>query len=143
MQHHFLHQIFCNSTVCVTNICKFVFDSKETTHAEINVQNFVTQKMLMQNFLLQKNTCKNKLSKVFDYLVRVHNDKGLKLCEREGTGERIFIFWPFERSHKQASTLLQAAVHPEAFVLKFQFCMLPVPSGSHNFNPLSLWTRTK
>ena len=40
--------------VCVTNICTFIFDSRETTHAEINVQNFVTQKMLMQNFLTQK-----------------------------------------------------------------------------------------
>ena len=26
-------------------------------------------------------------SKIFDYLVRVHNDKGLELCGREGTGE--------------------------------------------------------
>ena len=69
----------------MTNICTFIFDSKETTHAEINVQNFVTQKMLMQNLLLQKNACKNKSSKIFDYLVRVHNDKGLELCRREGT----------------------------------------------------------
>ena len=44
--------------------------------------------MLMQNFLSQKkNACKNKSSKIFDYLVRVHNDQGLKLCGREGTGE--------------------------------------------------------
>ena len=41
----------------------------------------------MQNFLSQKNACKNKSSKVFDYLVRVHNDKGLELCGREGTGD--------------------------------------------------------
>ena len=40
--------------VCVTNICTFIFDRKETTYGEINVQNFVTQKMLMQNFLSQK-----------------------------------------------------------------------------------------
>ena len=74
--------------VCVTSNCKFIFDSKETTHAEINVQNFVTKKMLMQNFLSQKkNACKNKSSKIFDYLARVHNDKGLELCGREGTGK--------------------------------------------------------
>ena len=65
----------------------FIFDSKETTHAKINVQNFVMQKMLIQNFLSQKNACKNKSSKIFDYLVHVHNDKGLELCGREGTGE--------------------------------------------------------
>ena len=53
LQHHFLHQNFCIIIVCVTNICTFIFDSKETTIAEINVQNFVTQKMLMQNFLSQ------------------------------------------------------------------------------------------
>ena len=64
-----------------------MFDSQETTHAEINVQNFVTQKKLMQNFLSQKNACKNKSSKIFDYLVRVHNDIGLELCEREGSGK--------------------------------------------------------
>ena len=46
----------CITIVCVTNTCTFIFDSKETTHAEINEQNFVTQKMLMQNFLLQKKT---------------------------------------------------------------------------------------
>ena len=85
LQQHFLHQIFCLAIVCVTNICTFIFDSEETTHAKINVQNFVTQKMLMQNFLSQKNACKNKLSKTFDYLVRVHNDKGLELCGREAS----------------------------------------------------------
>ena len=47
-------KIFCITIVCVTNICTFIFDSKKTTHAEIDVQNFVTQKMLMQNFLSQK-----------------------------------------------------------------------------------------
>ena len=46
--------MFCITIVGVTNICAFVLDSKERTHAETNVQNFVTQKMLMQNFLLQK-----------------------------------------------------------------------------------------
>ena len=70
LQHRFLHQIlwiyFCNivfcikivciTIFCVTNICTFIFGSKETTHAEINVQNFVTQKMLMQNFSSQKKT---------------------------------------------------------------------------------------
>ena len=50
-------KIFCITIVCVTNICAFIFDSKETTHAEINVQNFVTQKKLMQNFLSKKKTC--------------------------------------------------------------------------------------
>ena len=74
----FCLKIFCITIACVTNICTFIFDSKET-HAKINVQNFVMQKMLMQNFLLQKNTCKNKSSKVFDYLVHVHNGKGLEL----------------------------------------------------------------
>ena len=38
---------------------------------------------------------------------------------------------------------LVAAVHPEAFVLKFQFYTLSVPSRLHNSNPLSLWTRIK
>ena len=84
---HFLHQNFYITIICVTNICTFIFDWKETTHAEINEQNFVTQKMLMQNFLSQKNACKNKSSKIFDYLVRVHNDKGLELCRRKGTGK--------------------------------------------------------
>ena len=89
---YFCNIIFCIKNICitivfVTNICTFIFDSKETTHAEINVQNFVTQKMSMRNFLSQKNACKNKSSKIFDYLVRVHNDKGLELCGREGTDE--------------------------------------------------------
>ena len=79
--------MFCITIVCVTNICTFIFDSKERTHAEINVQNFVTQKKLMQNFLSQKNVSKNKSSKIFDSSVRVHNDERLKLCGREGTGE--------------------------------------------------------
>ena len=83
----FCIRIFCITIACVKNICTFIFDSKETTHAEINVQNFVTQKILMQNFLSQKNACKNKSSKIFDYLVRVHNDQGLKLCGREGTSK--------------------------------------------------------
>ena len=82
-----MHQNFCNTIVCVTNICTFIFDSKGTTLAEINVQNFVTQKMLMQNFLSQKNARKSKSSKIFGYLVRVHNDQGLKLCGWKGTGE--------------------------------------------------------
>ena len=35
----------------------FIFGSqRKTTHAEINVQNFVTQKMLMQNSLSPKIT---------------------------------------------------------------------------------------
>ena len=83
----FCIKIFCITIVCVTNIGTFIFDSKETTYAEINVQNFVRQKMLMQNFLSQKNACKNKSSKIFEYLVRVRNDQGLKLCGREGRGE--------------------------------------------------------
>ena len=83
----FCIKIFCITIVCVTKICTFSFDSKETTHAKINVQNLVTQKMLMQNFFSQKSACKNKWSKIFDYLVRVHNDKGLELCGREGLGE--------------------------------------------------------
>ena len=56
LQHHFLHQNFCITIVRVTNIFTFIVDSKETTHAEINVQNFVTQKMLMQKFLVTKKT---------------------------------------------------------------------------------------
>ena len=52
----FCIKIFCITVVCVTNIGTFIFDSKETTLAGINVQNFVTQKMLMQNFLSQKKT---------------------------------------------------------------------------------------
>ena len=54
LQHHFLHHNFCITIVRVTNICTFNFDSKETTHAKINVQSFVTQKMLIQNFLSPK-----------------------------------------------------------------------------------------
>ena len=58
----------------------------------MNVQNFVTQKMLMQNFLSQKkNACKNKSSKKVDCLVLVHNDQGLELCGREGTSEWTII----------------------------------------------------
>ena len=87
LQHHFLHQFFCITIVCVTNICTFIFDSKETTHAKINEQNLVTEKMLMQNFLSQKKRVQNTSSKIFDYLVRVHNDKGLELCGREGIGK--------------------------------------------------------
>ena len=83
----FCIKIFCITIVCITKICTFIFDSKETTHSEINVQSFVTRKMLMQNFLSQKNACKTKSSKIFDYLVRVHNDKGLELCGRECTGD--------------------------------------------------------
>ena len=103
----------------------------------------MTQKMLMQNFLSQKNACKNKSSKIFDDLVRIHNDKGLELCGREGAGEWTFMSQPNERSHKRTSTLLEAAVPPKALVLKFQFYSLPVPSRPHNSNPLSFWTRTK
>ena len=87
LQHHFCIKIFCITIACVTNICTFIFDSKETTHAKINVQNFVTRKMLMQNFLSQKKRVQNKSSKIFDYLVRVHNDQGLELCGHEDTGE--------------------------------------------------------
>ena len=89
LQHHFLHQNFLRYNCwCHKYLHVYSFDSKETTHAEINVQKFVTQKMLMQNFLLQKkNLCKNKSSKIFDCLARVHNDKGLELCGGEGTGE--------------------------------------------------------
>ena len=80
--------MFCIAIVCVTNICTFIFDSKETAHAKIKVQNFVMQKMLMQSFLSQKkNTSKNKLLKIFDYLVHVHNDQGLKFCGREGNSK--------------------------------------------------------
>ena len=50
----FCIKIFCITIVCVTNIRTFIFDSKETTHAKINVQSFVTQKMLIQNFLSLK-----------------------------------------------------------------------------------------
>ena len=50
----FCIKILCITIVCVTNICAFSFDSKETIHAETKVQNFVTQKMLMQNYLSQK-----------------------------------------------------------------------------------------
>ena len=35
----------------------------------------------------KKNECKNKSSIIFDYLVRVHNDKGLELCGWKGTSE--------------------------------------------------------
>ena len=84
----------CITIVCVictfillVHYCTFIFESKETTYAEINEQNFVTLKMLMQNFFSQKNSCKNKSSKIFDFLVRVHNNKRLKLCRWEGVGE--------------------------------------------------------
>ena len=103
---YFCNIIFCITNVCITNICTSIFDSIETTHAEINVQYFVMQKKFMQNFFSQKNACKNKSSKIFDYLIRVHNDKGLELCGREGTCEWTFISQPNERSHKRASTLL-------------------------------------
>ena len=47
----------------------------------------MTQKMLMQNFLSQKNACKYKSSKIFDDLVRVRDEKGLELSGQEGTGK--------------------------------------------------------
>ena len=53
------------------------------------MQSFVTQKMLIQIFFMQKNACKNKLSKIFGYLVRVHNDERLELCWREGNRQSI------------------------------------------------------
>ena len=56
LQHHFCIKIFCFTIVCVTNICTFIFDSKETTHAEINVQNFVTQKNDDAKFFVAKET---------------------------------------------------------------------------------------
>ena len=87
LQHHFFHKIFCITIVCVTNVCTFILDSKETTHAKINVQNFVTQKMLMQKFLLQKKTRAKINRQNYDYLVRVLNDRGLESCRREGAGE--------------------------------------------------------
>ena len=71
--------------------------------------------MLMQNFLRKKKVCKNKSSKIFDYLVGVHNDKGLELCWREDMGEWTFISQPNERSHKRANILLEAAVPPKSF----------------------------
>ena len=40
---------------------------------------FCGAKNFMQNFLSEKRACKNKSSKIFGYLVRVHNDKGLEL----------------------------------------------------------------
>ena len=58
LQHHFCIKIFRITIVCVTNICTFIFDSKEAAHAETNVQNFVTQKMLMQNFCRKKTHAK-------------------------------------------------------------------------------------
>ena len=56
---YFCIKIFCITIVCVTNICTFIFDNKKGTHAEINVQNFVTQKKLMQNLLSYKK-CEQK-----------------------------------------------------------------------------------
>ena len=55
----FCIKFFCITIVCVTNIYAFIFDCNETTHAEINAQKFMTQKMLMQNFLSQKNALAN------------------------------------------------------------------------------------
>ena len=81
-------KIFCITIGCVTNICTFIFDSKEKALAKINVQNLVTQENVDAKFLVaKKNACKNKSSKIFDYLVRVHNDQGLKLCGRESTSK--------------------------------------------------------
>ena len=50
----FCFKIFCIANVCVTNICTFIFGRKKRTQAEIKVQNFVSQKKLLQNFLLHK-----------------------------------------------------------------------------------------
>ena len=52
----FCIKIFCITIVCVTNICTFIFDTKETTNAEINVHNFVTQKNVDAKFLVAKKT---------------------------------------------------------------------------------------
>ena len=46
------------------------------------------RKKVDAKFLVAKtNAGKNKSSKLIDYLVCVHNDQGLELCGREGTGE--------------------------------------------------------
>ena len=52
----FCIKIFCVTIVCVTNICSFILDCKETTHAEINVQTFVTQKNVDAKFFVAKKT---------------------------------------------------------------------------------------
>ena len=49
----FCINIFCITIVCVTNLCTFIFDSKETTHTEINVQN---AKNVDAKFLVAKKT---------------------------------------------------------------------------------------
>ena len=106
LQHHFLHQNFLHyNCLCHKYLYSF-FNSKETTHAEINVQNFVTQKCWCKSSCRRKNAYKNKSSKIFDYLVRVHNDKGLELCGREGSSKWTFVSQPNERSHKRASTVV-------------------------------------
>ena len=144
LQHHCLHQNFCGTIVCVTNSCTFIFDSKERTHDEINVQNFVTQKILMQNFLSQKkNACKNKSSKIFDYLVRVHNDERLELCGWEGTGK--VYNWNFKTKASgctAACSKVLARIRDLLLGWKIKVHS-PVHSRPHNSNLSSLWTRTK
>ena len=74
-----MQKFFALQFLCYKN-CTFIFDSKEAIHADINVQNFMTQKNVEAKFVA-KNTCKNKSSKIFDDLVRVHNDQGLKIIQ--------------------------------------------------------------
>ena len=145
LKHHFLHQNFLHycTFVCVTNICTSIFDSKETTHAEINVQTFVTQKMLMQIFLSQKKT-RAKINRhkyltisFVSIMIKGWNYAGGKVRVNEPS------FPSPTRGLISRLALYLAAVQLEAFVMKFQFYTLPVPSRPHNSNPWSLWTRTK
>ena len=97
----------------------------------------------MQNFLSEKSACKNKSSKIFDYLVRVHNDKGLELCEREGTGK-------VQNCNFKTKTLGCKAAYNKVLAQLWDLSLCwemkvnsTVPSPPHNFNPLSLQARTK
>ena len=54
LQHHFCIKFFSLQLFVSQIFVRLFLIAKKQTHAEINVQNFVTQKMLMQNFLSQK-----------------------------------------------------------------------------------------
>ena len=140
----FASKFFALQLFVSANICTFIFDRKENNPRQNKCAKFCDAKNVDAKFLVaKKNACKNKSSKIFDYLVRVHNDKGLELCGREGTGK--VQNWNF-KTKASGCTAAYSKVPARLWDLSLGWEMKvhsPVPSRSHNSNPLSLWTRTK
>ena len=106
LQHHYLHQNLFALQLVVSPIFVHLFLIAKKQHTPKQMCKILRRKKCWCKISCRKNNaCKIKSSKIIAYFVRVHNDKGLELCGREGTGEWTFIFQPNERSHKRASTL--------------------------------------